>query len=350
MSGVVWCGTVSGAEEKTVPQPPPLPLAPPGTANVQPSPGPRAPRPPAPKIRTAPNGQPGSGYAGSSQPLVPPFPLPPANSNSPRPPLAPYPAYTSPNPVTVTQLLPSNSLAWDSESKEYKAKLGDTNAVFTFWLTNVCDKEVLVNAVRTSCGCTAAKLPDMPWHLAPGSNGPIQVVMDLRAKRGKIVKSVTVDTTAGTKSLLVTSEIPVDPAFETQMNRSQNMQAAMTDRQVVFRGDCARCHVQPGVGKMGKELYTASCGICHEAEHRASMVTDLKTLKHPTDLAYWTHWIREGKPGTMMPAFASEHGGPLTAEQVASLAAWLTENYKGSAPVTGAAESVPTAPVQNKQP
>lgn len=330
------------AEPYKTPEVPPLPLVAPGN-----QPATLAARTNRPTLRATPPPP----VFNSGGP-IPNLGLPNANPlPGPRPPLAPVAPRTytpPPAPVPVQPLLPPNSLSWDSESKEYQAKPGEASAQFTFWLTNVCDKEVLVNSVRTSCGCTVAKLPETPWHIQPTSNGPINVTVDLRGKRGKIVKTVTVDTTAGVKSLLVAAVIPADPVADAQMNRSQNMQVALADRQVVFRGDCARCHVEPTRGKMGKELFGTACGICHEAEHRATMVTDLKALKHPTDLAYWTHWIREGKPGSLMPAFAPEHGGPLNADQIKSLAEWLTENYKGSTGVaagaTTPANSTPATP------
>lgn len=343
------CFSLSVFGEDTAP-------AKPAAADTAP-PAQRAPTPPVPptppprmvKPRTVRSGglQP---VANPSQPSITPgFAGPNGGVNTRPTPLAP-PGYVNtalnPSPIPAAAvpqppLLPSTSLAWDSESKEYKAKVGDTNAHFTFWLTNVCDKEVLVNSVRTSCGCTVAKLPETPWHIKPSSNGPITVTVDLRGKRGKVVKTVTADTTAGIKSLLVTVDIPVDPQLEAQAGRSQNMQLALQDRQIVFRGDCASCHVEKGRGKMGQDLYAASCGICHEAEHRASMVPDLKALKVPTSLQYWTHWIKEGKPGTLMPAFAQDHGGPLTPEQVASLADWLTANYKGAAVQAPGAPATP---------
>ncbi|MBM3846056.1 MAG: DUF1573 domain-containing protein [Verrucomicrobia bacterium] len=345
---VALCVSAAGAEPTSKPpQPPPLPLLPPGAEQ----PGVVRPvRPPAPKARPALN-TPGAVpqvRSVANPRLDPPLPLPPQIQSSTPVPFAP-PGFAVPGPSAPPQpLLPSNSLSWDAESKEFKAKAGETNAYFTFYLTNVCDKEVLVNGIRTSCGCTAAKLPSTPWKLAPGEGGPISVTMDIRGKHGRSSKSVTVDTTAGTKSLLVTAIIPQPEGDPTQMNRSQNMQLAMTDRQVVFRGDCAKCHVEPGVGKMGKELYTASCGICHEAEHRASMVTDLKTLKHSTNLEYWTHWIREGKPGSLMPAFSAAHGGPLTEPQIASLAQWLTENYKGGHQTAAAPAPAISVPASSK--
>lgn len=106
-----------------------------------------------------------------------------------------------------------------------------------------------------------------------------------------------------------------------------NIQNALADRQAVFKGECATCHVDKGVGKLGAELYAASCGICHEAEHRAAMVPDLKVPRSPRDLAFWQKWITEGKAGTLMPAFAATHGGPLTQEQADSLAAYLDQNF-----------------------
>ena len=72
------------------------------------------------------------------------------------------------------------------------------------------------------------------------------------------------------------------------------------------------------------------------------------------DLAFWQKWIMEGKPGTMMPAFAQAHGGPLTQEQVDSLTVYCYQNFPKSPTVTavnptsGAASVLtPPAPVKN---
>ena len=102
--------------------------------------------------------------------------------------------------------------------------------------------------------------------------------------------------------------------------RVRNRVSARTDRQNVFRGDCATCHSQKAAGKMGKELYLATCSICHDAKPRATMVADLKNLGHPTDYDFWKMMITIGTPGTLMPAFGQVAGGPLTDEQIDSLA------------------------------
>src|SRR5438552_3056391 len=101
---------------------------------------------------------------------------PPVFTNSLfRPPVMVSPVPAKPAPLNA-----------DANLKEYAAKPGETNAHFIFNLTNVSSAPVLINFVRTSCGCTVAKLPSTPWKLEPGSNGPIQVTVDLRGKLGTI--------------------------------------------------------------------------------------------------------------------------------------------------------------------
>ena len=89
------------------------------------------------------------------------------------------------------------------------------------------------------------------------------------------------------------------------------------------RGECAKCHSEPTKDKTGKALFTTACGICHEAEHRASMVPDLRALKKPTTRDYWLQWIAHGKADTLMPAFGQKAGGPLTEGQIESLVEFL---------------------------
>jgi mono/diheme cytochrome c family protein len=219
-------------------------------------------------------------------------------------------------------VISAQPLVWDQPSKEYAAKSGETNVTFTFAVTNVAATNVVIRSVRTSCGCTVAKLPKLPWELGPGASGTLDVVMDFRGKRGTVSKVVSVDSTAGVKLLIVKVVIPEGDS------RANNIMMALADRQAVFRNDCASCHVQPTIGKTGAALYATACGICHEAEHRASMVPDLKALNKPTDHAYWHTWVTKGKEKSLMPAFARAEGGPLDDQQVASLVEYLTQRFR----------------------
>jgi len=233
---------------------------------------------------------------------------------------------TAPTALPPGPLSKPLPLDWDAEAKEYQAKVGETNVNFVFNLTNRTPEEIVISQVRSSCGCTVAKVPATPWKLAPGANGQIEVAVDLRGKRGLLAKTVYVYSPAhAAKSLLVKVHIP-EPAAGPMGDRSRNLQIASADRQAVFRGDCASCHAAPAEGKKGAELYTAVCGICHEAEHRASMVPDLHKLNHSTDHTYWKVWTAQGKQGSLMPGFARSVGGPLTDEQIESLADFLTEH------------------------
>ncbi len=225
------------------------------------------------------------------------------------------------------KLQPASYLAWDANSKATNVLMGMTNAHFSFWLTNVSAEEVLVYAVQTSCGCAVAQLPAYPWKLAPGSNGPIEVSVSLHGKMGSFAKSVAVDTSAGTKSLMVNINMPGSqgtPGMD--IERLKNMRMAAADRQIVFKGECAKCHSEPASGKTGEDLYAAACGICHDSPQRAALVPDLKNLNHPTSPEHWRKWIVEGKVGSMMPAFAKSAGGPLDEKQIESLVQLLTDN------------------------
>jgi cytochrome c553 len=262
----------------------------------------------------------------------------------PVPLLNPLPSPVNPPGPAPTVITTPGALAFDAEQKEYMSKPGETAANFTFNLTNISTAEVLVNRVTTSCGCTVAKLPEQPWHLAAGANGPINVTVDLRGKGGTIVKAVTVDSTAGVKSLMVKITIPPPEAIAAgngPMDRTRNLALAQADRQAVFKNDCAECHVKPAVGKMGRELYAGACAICHDAEHRATMVPDLHVLKHPDSREYWTQITAQGKANSLMPAFAQKHGGILSEQQIVSLVDYLTTDFaKDTHPTPHAARTL----------
>jgi mono/diheme cytochrome c family protein len=217
--------------------------------------------------------------------------------------------------------LSAQSLAWDATSRDLAARFGESNLQFAFSVTNISATNIAITNVRPSCGCTVVKLPATPWTLVPGASGKLEGNIDLRGKSGALSKNIFVDTTAGLQILTTQIRIEGGPAAAPagQPERTSNLQAALGDRQLVFRGDCAGCHVVPTVGKSGAALYQAACAICHDAPNRASMVPDLHNPKHPTDRDYWLNWVSHGKPGSLMPAFSQSEGGPLSGEQIQSL-------------------------------
>ncbi len=276
---------------------------------------------------------------------APPVPIPPPRPIVSAPislPLAPagitsapvvVPGTTAPQALPPVPVPPAMNTAfkWDAEQKEVTPKPGETNAPFTFAFTNTSSSEVIITGVRASCGCTMVSTPAIPWKIPAGSNGQISASVDLRGKSGVLMKSLSVDSTAGPKYLIMKINLGATDyanAASGQMDRVRNQQLAMTDRQVVFRGDCARCHVQPAVGKTGESLFSAACAICHEGPHRATMVPDLRALNKPTDAQFWRSWVMFGREGSLMPAFAQDRGGFLTPEQIESLVQYLTTRPK----------------------
>ena len=231
---------------------------------------------------------------------------------------------------------PPNALQWNSTSQEITSKPGERYLNFKFWFTNTASEDVTIIRAQASCFCTVAKLPSTPWRIPAGTNGVIDVQMDLAGKTGELTKSVSVGSTAGIQMLVVKAKI-TPPANAAQMDdaeRLKNMQSALADRQVVFKkAECASCHADPAKGVIdGAQLYTAVCGICHDAEHRASTVPDLKKLPHPTDATHWRNWILHGRAGTMMPAFAESEGGPLNSQQVEAIVGHLLRTIPSKAP------------------
>ncbi|HEU0008194.1 MAG TPA: DUF1573 domain-containing protein [Verrucomicrobiae bacterium] len=327
-------------QKRQPPPPPPLPPLPPNFSRPPTRPIVVAPVYPAP----LPNLQP---------PSFQPPPIVPATVTPGRLPVAPplQPAL-SPFEQVAAPFAQLTAFNWDAEQKEYTTKPGDLNANYTFWFTNNSDKEVIINAVRTSCGCTVAKLPATPWHIQPGNNGPIDVTIDLRGKSGTIAKSVTVESSAGVKTLIVRVNVTGAPATAGafavnhpamgDQERLENMQKALSDRQVVFKdAKCATCHADPAKGQVdGSVIYRGICATCHDSPLRAAAVTDLKALKHETDIDYWKHWITHGRPGSMMPAYAVSEGGPLGELQIQALAQYCMSVFQ---PAATRASQLPTA-------
>jgi cytochrome c553 len=234
--------------------------------------------------------------------------------------------------------LRDNVLAWDATMKTTNVPADSAAAHFVFHFTNVAvdatgPAPVRVLDVHASCGCTTAQLPPLPWTLPPGTNAQIGVTVNLAGKYGTVVKTVNVGTDRGSRDLIVQITIlpPVIPVL-TDAERIRQMAIAKADRQAVFKGDCVSCHVNQGEEKYGKPLFDADCGICHEAQHRASMVPDLHHLQVPTNDEFWRTWIAHGKPGTFMPAFCKADGGPLSDMQIASLAAYLNASIPSKVP------------------
>ena len=223
-----------------------------------------------------------------------------------------------------------NILMWDAVAKIHDAKPDEKDIGFEFRFQNNTGGEVQVRRTKSTCGCTVARLPKLPWTIAAGQRGSIPVTMDIRGKTGVITKTIIVVTDKGLIPLK--ARVAIGAASEPLVKRSKeeraaNLRAAAQNRQAIFQGKCIECHVKPTLGKRGRQLYATACGICHDATNRAPFVTELRALAKGKDKEYWNLWTAESKPGTLMPAFAKKHGGPLDDSQIKSLVAYLTRIF-----------------------
>ena len=76
-------------------------------------------------------------------------------------------------------------------------KGADGNHTFTF--TNTGNSPLIIESVKSSCGCTVPKKPEA--SIAPGASGSIQVRYDTQ-RLGVFRKTITVTTNAGTNSVV----------------------------------------------------------------------------------------------------------------------------------------------------
>lgn len=127
-------------------------------------------------------------------PVAPPPPPSTSVTNKPAP--API---TKPEDTGDT--MAPNILAWDATSKEYHAKPGEMSAPFTFSLTNVSSRPVVIYDTSTSCDCTVASLPSRPWTVPSGGTGKLEASINLSNKVGVVTNSVIVFTSQGNRRL-----------------------------------------------------------------------------------------------------------------------------------------------------
>jgi len=239
-------------------------------------------------------------------------------------------------------------LKFDAEAKMVSVTNGTEQAHFSFSVTNVSSSEVIISAIVGSCHCTVAQLPSQPWKLASKEVGEFSATMDLAGTppgESKF-KELIMYADKGIKKLNVTTRVL--PDMSSAESRTNAVKMATADRQAVFKGDCMQCHADTakdsaGHDRLGRDLYEAVCGVCHEAVHRATFVPDLHHLKEPTSAEFWRNWVTAGKPGTLMPAFAKSEGGILSKEQIDSLVGYLSTSIPAQ-PTTPAATPVKSAP------
>jgi len=87
-------------------------------------------------------------------------------------------------------------IEFKSETIDYgKVKKSEDNGIRIFEFTNIGDEPLIINDVKSSCGCTVPEKPKEP--IMPGKTGEIQVKYNMNP--GMINKAITVESNAENK-------------------------------------------------------------------------------------------------------------------------------------------------------
>jgi mono/diheme cytochrome c family protein len=161
--------------------------------------------------------------------------------------------------------------------------------------------------------------------LHPGKTTYLHVGLDASLKLGKISKTVDIysDDPKAPHQVLTMKATSIAPKHA----KTHDGMVKVKDPLVLFKGDCASCHVQKGIGKMGEELFIADCGMCHGLQAEGGVAPRLNNvdMQNPMTRQYVEDVIRNGsKLNPSMPPYAKAKGGPLDDAQIESLLTYLT--------------------------
>lgn len=97
----------------------------------------------------------------------------------------------------------------------------------------------------------------------------------------------------------------------------------------------------------GSEVFASNCATCHgkngEGVSGVAPTLNSKGFLSAVDNEFIAKTISNGRPGTAMPAWAEENGGPLRSDQIDDIVAFI-RSWEATAPTTSeAAAPAPTA-------
>src|SRR4051794_24676723 len=104
--------------------------------------------------------------------------------------------------TVAAQVVPSlispdepNPLVWDALAKGADLPAMTNTAHFTFWVTNTSAANATILSTETDCDCTVAEAgKKLPWTIAAGEGGTLNVSLNSLGKFGSVTKTVTVNT------------------------------------------------------------------------------------------------------------------------------------------------------------
>lgn len=232
---------------------------------------------------------------------------------------------------------PSSKIRFESATHDFGRVRSDQKQAFAWVYHNDGNLPLEILSTAPSCGCTATVLDGDA--IAPGGTGTLKITFDPVGQSGDVRKTLTVLTNETEKPrTILTIRAKVDPVPDPTLSKDH----PAISGQSMLMGACASCHAAPAKGKTGQDLFATICAMCHGARADGGRAP---TLRAPDYLAghddkALADAIAYGTPNAKMPGFSDVMGGPLTAEQIATLVE-LLRNWGPAAARTEAAVPSP---------
>lgn len=104
-----------------------------------------------------------------------------------------------------------------------------------------------------------------------------------------------------------------------------------------------------GDPERGGELYAENCAVCHGPTGEGRVGAELNDVFAGIDVdEFLRQTISEGRPGTFMPTWGQENGGPLSEQDIDDIIAYIETWGSGTVPVATPqhppAEDIPPVP------
>jgi hypothetical protein len=120
---------------------------------------------------------------------------------------------------TLTSMIPISSqstkphILFENTKHDFKVMMQNADGNWEFKFTNTGKEPLIIQGVRSSCGCTIAKRPSKP--IMPGESASIKVRYDTR-RLGVFHKTITVTSNADNASVVleIRGEIKAKPKEE----------------------------------------------------------------------------------------------------------------------------------------
>jgi mono/diheme cytochrome c family protein len=110
---------------------------------------------------------------------------------------------------------------------------------------------------------------------------------------------------------------------------------------LLWQPEPAFAQAAEGDPERGGELYNANCAVCHGLDGKGRIGARLEAFPGIQVDARLKQTIAQGVPGSVMPAWSQEFGGPLTEQEIADIAAYIISAFGGTQPLAPAPTYVP---------